>query len=761
MTNHRVLVIGAGGREHVLAWALARSTHVEKVYIAPGNAGTALVGENVPIGVDDIAGLVNFAKDNQIALTVVGPEAPLAAGLVDAFQFAGLKIFGPNKAAAQLEASKIFAKEFMDAVGIPTAEYASFDDIQAARQFLRVFGRPVVVKADGLAAGKGVMVCETLEEAEVALVQCMEQKAFGAAGAQVVIEEQLEGREISVLVFTDGKTIVPMPLARDHKRIDDGDEGPNTGGMGAFAPATDISADLLDEILETVLEPAIEGMAERGTPYRGVLYAGLMITPLGPRVLEFNCRFGDPETQVILPLLQTDFFEVCMACVEEKLDSLTVEWSDEACVAVVLAAKGYPEAYPKGMVIQGLDNINHHDDVIVFHAGTTVQNGQVVTSGGRVLAVTALGQNLEDALQKAYGAIPTIYFDHLHYRRDIGKTVAFKNAYAQAGVDIAAGQRAVALMQDAIKATFTPQVLSSVGSFGGLFDVDFLKELARPILVASTDGVGTKTKVAAKLGRWDTIGQDLVNHCINDILVQGARPLFFLDYVASSRLNPETMATVVQGMAKACQEAGCALIGGETAEMPGVYKKGEIDVVGTIVGVVDGPALLTGEGILSGDVILALPSSGLHTNGFSLARSILKKQDWETVHPRLGSSIGEALLAVHRSYLQPIQMLRTQGIEIRGLAHITGGGVIDNLPRILPQGLGATIERGTWTILPIFSLIQALGDVDEREMYHVFNMGLGMLVIVSPSQAEEAQAILGAEVKAVGRIVDGQGVSIQ
>jgi len=327
--------------------------------------------------------------------------------------------------------------------------------------------------------------------------------------------------------------------------------------------------------------------------------------------------------------------------------------------------------------------------------------------------------------------------------------------YASAGVDIAAGTRATEMMADAVRSTYGREVLAGLGAFGGLFDASALKEMDSPVLVASTDGVGTKTKVAARMNRWGTIGQDLVNHCINDILVQGARPLFFLDYVASSKLNPEQIATVVSGVAKACREAGCALLGGETAEMPGVYVEGEFDLAGTIIGVVERNQIIDGSRIQVGDAIIGLPSTGLHTNGYSLARRIVESLDWENQHPDLNQSIGDALLAVHRSYLKPIQQLWNKEIDIRGLAHITGGGFVDNLPRILPENTAATIQRGKWPELPIFSLIQQNGQVEDSEMFHVFNMGIGMLVIVPAEQIQQTLTALPNDSYHIGEIVAG------
>jgi len=437
MPQHNVLVIGSGGREHALAWALSRSPQVGQVYVAPGNAGTQwpaaetaaglrprAASQKVDISTDDFPALIAFAREQDIALTVVGPEAPLAAGIVDAFGQAGLPVFGPTQAAAQLEASKAFSKDFMRAQGIPTADYGVFADYDAARDFGAGAGGPLVVKADGLAAGKGVLVCDTAAEAIAALDQIMRARAFGAAGDRVVIEERLSGREISVLAFCDGKSVVTMPVARDHKRALDGDRGLNTGGMGAFAPTADVSPALVAEVVRTVLQPAVDGMAARGTPYVGVLYAGLMLTAQGPRVLEFNCRLGDPEAQVILPLLAADLYAILCACIGGRLAQADLRWSSQTCATVVLAAPGYPESYPRGLPITGLETLAQSEDVIAFHAGTACHDGQIVTAGGRVLAITAVGDNLDDALNRAYAGVAQVQFEGMHYRRDIGRTGA-------------------------------------------------------------------------------------------------------------------------------------------------------------------------------------------------------------------------------------------------------------------------------------------------------------------------------------------------
>jgi phosphoribosylamine--glycine ligase len=434
MAGLRILVIGGGGREHALAWALARSPNVAQVFVAPGNAGTtweAATGrapaESVSIADGDLPRLIALAQDRRIDLTVVGPEAPLATGIVDMFGQRGLPIFGPSRAAAKLEASKVFAKSFMRECNIPTADFEVFDDYEAARYYVEQQRHPLVIKADGLAAGKGVVVCDGPEEAERALWRMLIEREFGGAGATVLVEQRLSGREVSVLAFSDGRSVALMPPARDHKRVDDGDRGPNTGGMGAYAPANDLDAPQLDSIRRTILEPAVAGMAARGTPYIGVLYAGLMLTTDGPQVLEFNCRFGDPETQVLLPLLETPLDEVLLACIDGRLDPIEPCWRSGACAAVVLASPGYPGAYPKGLPIQGLSEVAAEfapDELVVFHAGTAGPPERPVTFGGRVLAVSGLGETLAEALARAYAGVRRIHFEGMHYRRDIGTSAS-------------------------------------------------------------------------------------------------------------------------------------------------------------------------------------------------------------------------------------------------------------------------------------------------------------------------------------------------
>ena len=419
----KVCVIGNGGREHALAWRLSISPSVTKVYAIPGSAAMSDCAELVGIDWQQSDHLITFLKDNQVDLVVVGPEAPLVAGLADTLNKAGIPVFGPSKAAAQLEGSKVFAKDLMKKYNIPTAAYGVFHKVDEAKEFISQTGAPIVVKADGLAAGKGVVVAMTIDEANAAVEDMLSGNRFGEAGSTVVIEEFMEGEEASLLAFVDGKTVVPMIASQDHKRIFDGDKGPNTGGMGTYAPAPVLTDALRDEAMKTILEPMVAAMENEGMPYVGCLYAGLMITPQGPKVVEFNARFGDPETQVVLPLLDSDLGQIMMACATGTLTADMVKWKDSSAACVILASKGYPETSSKGDVIHG--DIKQHDTTIVFHSGTKLIGDEYVTNGGRVLGVVGLGKDLRTALDRAYGRIEHIDFEGMQYRTDIGAK-AFK-----------------------------------------------------------------------------------------------------------------------------------------------------------------------------------------------------------------------------------------------------------------------------------------------------------------------------------------------
>jgi phosphoribosylamine--glycine ligase len=416
----KVLVVGSGGREHALIWKLAQSPEVTALYAAPGNAGMAAQARLIDIPVTDISALADFTQSEGIGLTVVGPELPLTLGIVDQFQERGLVIFGATQRAAQLEGSKVFAKDLMEKYGIPTASFAIFTAAKDALQYLESVGTPIVVKADGLAAGKGVIVCQTESEARSAISSIMEERIFGEAGSQLILEECLSGEEVSYLALTDGEAILPLASSQDHKRVFDGDQGPNTGGMGAYSPAPIVTPEMEAKILKQVIRPTISAMADEGRAYKGVLYAGLMIQDGQPRVLEFNARFGDPETQPLLMRMESDLLPLLQATIEGTLAKESIRWREEAAVCVVMASGGYPDSYEKGKPIEGLDRVGQMKDVMAFHAGTALKEGKIVTSGGRVLGVTALGKGIKQAIDRAYQAVDQIHWEGVHYRKDIG-----------------------------------------------------------------------------------------------------------------------------------------------------------------------------------------------------------------------------------------------------------------------------------------------------------------------------------------------------
>lgn len=780
----KVLLIGSGGREHAIALKLSESPMLETLFIAPGNAGTESAGRNVAIAVTDIDGLVDFAANEAVDLVVVGPELPLSLGLADELaarsKSSGREIpcFGPTRAAAMLESSKIFSKSLMTRLGIPTAAYGSFSDFKRAVDFVEAANAPIVIKASGLAAGKGVFLPESRREAIGVLHDLMSGKHCGEAGNEIIIEERLEGEEVSIMAFCDGTRIALMPSSQDHKRLLDGDLGPNTGGMGAYAPAPACPPELAEEYARLAIEPVVADLAARGTPFRGVVYAGIMMTSDGPRVLEYNCRFGDPEAQALLPLFDGDLAATMQACAKGDLRAAAPAWKPGAAVCIVMAGDGYPDA-PRGSSPQDgatLTGLETDGRALVLHASTRRDGDRIVAGPGRVLGVTAYGADLKGALAAAYGKVEAIGFPGARFRRDIGERglaelariakvvkkvqsskgaapAAKQSAYAGSGVDIDAGNQAVKLMSRAVKETYTDAVLAGIGSFGGLYDAAGLKSMKAPVLVASTDGVGTKVKLAAASGSYASIGMDIVNHCIDDILVQGARPLMFLDYFASSKLEPAMVAEAVGGMAAACKSSGCALIGGETAEMPGVYQRGEFDIAGTIIGVVERGSMLPASNVGPGDVLVGFRSDSPHTNGYSLIRKVFEGVDPATVYPELGKPLGQVLLVPHRSYLPLLwPILSGRPGLIKALAHITGGGFMENIPRILPAGIEAVIRRGSWPVPPLYGLLQKAGSIDPDEMYRVFNMGIGMVAVVDRTEADELLSAAGEPCWKIGEL---------
>ena len=507
----------------------------------------------------------------------------------------------------------------------------------------------------------------------------------------------MHGPECSLLALCDGRIARALPLAQDHKRIGEGDTGPNTGGMGAYAPAPVPYP--VDELVATFIQPVLDHFAAAGTPYVGVLYAGLMLTADGPRLVEYNVRFGDPEAQAVLPLLRSDLAALALAATEGRLADVALDIVDGAACTVVAASAGYPDTPVVGKPVLMTPGIaerswdSEESRALVFPAG--MADG--VTTGGRVLAVTGLGPDLAAARAAAYEAMAGIRFDGMQVRRDIGWRApgATLRSYAAAGVDIDAGTRAVDQIRLAVERTHGAEVVQGVGGFGGVFSAKAIAAMDDPVLVASTDGVGTKVELAARAGRLRGVGHDIVNHCVNDVLVQAARPLFFLDYFAAARLDPDVVAEVVAGMAEACEAAGCPLLGGETAEMPGVYTPGSFDVAGTLVGVAERSALLPRPDVAAGDVLVGVASSGPHTNGYSLLRRLFEWIPLDVTPAGLDRPLGDALLEPHRSYLRVLEPVLATG-RVKALAHVTGGGLVENVPRVLPPAStpGSSSRRG-------------------------------------------------------------------
>jgi len=769
----KVLLIGSGGREHAIAWKLAQSSQVEMVYVAPGNGGTQKSEKlfNVPISAapSSFEGLGRFAQGNHVDLVVVGPEQPLVDGITEYFKKIGIPCFGPSSKAAQIEASKSFSKDFMKRHNIPTADYKIFREFSEALQYVET-SEPsrLVIKAAGLAAGKGVILPESLQQAKDTVRDIMVNKEFGPAGDDLVIEERLVGPELSVFAFSDGYTVTPLPPAQDHKRVGEGDTGPNTGGMGAFCPSPLSNDNLLKEIKTRVLQPTIDGMRREGKPFVGLLYAGILLDHVkGVQVLEYNCRFGDPETQAVLLLLETDLYDIMQSCVEGHLDSIEIKTKKNVHAAnVVVASGGYPGAYQKEKTIQGLENVP--ENVTVFHAGTVLDaHGAVVTAGGRVLNVSATGASLQEALDTVYSALPGISFEGSFYRKDIGRTSAAVQkkgvTYKDAGVDIDSGNNLVDLIKPITKETKRLGCDAVIGGFGGLFD---LKPLGYkdPILVSGTDGVGTKLIIAQTMGIHDTIGIDLVAMSVNDVLAHGAEPLFFLDYFATGKLDVNAAAQVVRGIGEGCKQSNCALIGGETAEMPGLYAPGEYDLAGFAVAVVERDQMLP-RAVGAGDVMIGLTSSGIHSNGYSLVRHIATKVCSLTYNDEApfapGKKLGEVLLTPTKIYVKPVLAAIKAHSGVKAVAHITGGGFTDNIPRVFNKAdVTGHVTLGSWPFPPLFRWLKEAGNISDEEILRTFNCGVGLVMVVTSSEVDDVLRTLennGEKGYVIGKLEDRNG----
>nr|XP_039266987.1 trifunctional purine biosynthetic protein adenosine-3-like [Styela clava] len=755
----RILIIGSGGREHALAWKLSQSPLVKSVLVSPGNGGTdnnivenemsehakkyQKVTNVIDVPSDNYESLSLWCKLNEISLVVVGPEVPLADGICDVLAKNGVRCFGPTSSAAALEASKEYAKEFMVRNGIPTAQFKSFKDADSAIAHINTANYDaLVVKASGLAAGKGVVVCETATEACKAVKDIFEQNLFGSSGDTLVVEERLYGEEFSLLCFTDGDTIAVMPPIQDHKQVYDGDKGPNTGGMGAYGPCPQIDHKVVEYITNHVLQVAVDGMKNEGKKYVGVLYAGIMLTKDGAKVLEFNCRFGDPECQVLMSLLDSDLYEIFTQCCKGSLNSSHICWKNTKSVCIVLASSGYPGAYEKGKVITGIGAGNQNPNLKVFEAGTKLDSdGNKITSGGRVLSVCSTASNLEDATRIALAGAEVIKFEGSFYRKDIGwKGLEYiknqpKLTYASCGVSVSNGDAFVHGISSIASSTARKGCTAVLGGFGALFDLA-AAGYSNPVLVSGTDGVGTKLLLAQGSGRHSTIGQDLVAMCVNDVLTHNAEPLFFLDYLSCGKLKSKIATEVVHGISEACKLAGCGLIGGETAEMPGMYANGEYDLAGFAVGAYDKklhtPLPRLNE-ISEGDVIVGISSNGLHSNGFSLVREVVKISGCnlsESAPFDNNCNLLDCLLAPTAIYTSLLPVLRS-GNFVKALAHITGGGINGNLARVIPNGMCAIICAKQWEIQPVFGWLSKVGDIDSQEMLKTFNCGLGMCMVIA------------------------------
>lgn len=787
----RVLILGSGGREHAIANHFLRSPRVEHVFCAPGNGGTASLGPKCtnidsPKASGDFSQITAWAVQNDINLCFPGPEQPLVDGVELAFRKVGIPVFGPSPVAAQMEGSKTFAKAFMHKYNIPTAAFQSFDatQVQECLAYIQELGgaQHVVLKASGLAAGKGVLLPESDQEARVGVEDILVNKVFGDAGSSLLIEQRLVGPELSVLAFSDGYTITALPGCQDHKRIGEGDTGPNTGGMGAYTPAPEgLVDDLPARIRKEVLVPTIDGMRAEGYPFVGMLFVGLMLTADGPKVLEYNVRFGDPETEAVLELLdesQTSLADIVLACVQRRLDSVKPVVRNQHAVSIVLASQGYPGKYPTGVPIT-IGPVPQN--VTVYHAGTKIDaTGTLVTAGGRVIAVSAFGNTLQEAVELAYKGVDAVQFEGKTFRRDIahralkpaaGKSTGVGLTYAAAGVDIDAGNSLVEAIKPLAKSTRRPGCDASLGGFGGTFDLKAIG-MRDPVLVSGTDGVGTKLRVALDMGKHDTVGIDLVAMSVNDLLVQGAAPLYFLDYFACSKLSVPVATSVISGIAEGCRQAKCGLIGGETAEMPGMYDGDDYDLAGFAVGAVEREALLPLlDQLKAGDVLVGLHSSGVHSNGFSLVRKILARSGLSLSAPCPWSAekdssvpaatLGDALIAPTRIYVEALTPLFAEPHGLLALSHITGGGFTENIPRILSPGKGVEIDLASWQRPALFDWLQATGNVEPEEMARTFNNGIGMVLIVQEAQKERILSLLsqaGERPVVMGRVIDGEGV---
>ncbi|NWI44911.1 PUR2 protein, partial [Picathartes gymnocephalus] len=766
----RVLVIGSGGREHALAWKLAQSPQVKHVFVAPGNAGTADNGKisNSAVLVSNHTIVTQFCKDHNIGLVLVGPEALLAAGMADALRAAGVRCFGPCAQAAQLASNSGSSKAFLDRHGMPTARWRAFSTPQEACRFISSTDFPAhVVRARGPAARKEVTIAASKEEACRAVQEIMQDRMFGE---MVVVEELLQGEELSCSCFTDGVTVASMPPAQPHKRLLDGDQGPTTAGMGAYCPVPQVPEALLEQIKGAILQQIVDSMRQEGAAYVGVLQTGLMLTKEGVKILNFKCQFGDPQCQVILPLLRNDFYEVIQATIDGKLCSCMPAWSENTtAVCVVMASPGYPGDSDKGMEVTGLLQAKELG-LQVFHGGTALKGGRVVTSGGRVLSVTAVKQDLMEALGEANRGVATIHFQGATFRRDIGhrglrllrqplyvSTALARGAQPRCSfLPLTSGppcRKGHCSCQHVLPSPQGPEG----GAFAAFFDLK-ASGYHDPILVSQTKGLGPKLQVAQVCKRHDTIGQDLVALCVNDLLAQGAEPLFFLSHLACGKLDTEVLETIKEGIAEACRSAGCAFLGGEVTEVAAPCPSGHCELAGFAVGAVErGQRLLRLQRAEEGDVLLGLGSPGIHGRAFGVVRKILLTSSLHCSSPAPGScgdgTLGDVLLAPGKMFSPALLPVLRSG-HVKGFAP-TAEGLLGGISRVLPEHISAVLDALSWKIPEIFCWLYKEGNLSAEEMAQTFPCGIGAVLVVQKDLAQHVLQDIQRQQEAwlIGRVV--------
>ncbi|XP_032535955.1 trifunctional purine biosynthetic protein adenosine-3-like isoform X4 [Chiroxiphia lanceolata] len=760
----RVLVIGSGGREHALAWKLAQSPHVKHVFVAPGNAGTADNGKisNSAVLVSNHTIVTQFCKDHNIGLVLVGEESLLAAGIVDDLRAAGVRCFGPSAKAARLASNSSLTKAFLDRHGIPTARWKAFSSAQEACRFIISTDFPArVVRARGPAARKEVTITASKEEACRAAQEIMQDRMFGE---MVVIEELLQGEELSCSCFTDGVTVAPMPPAQAHKRLLDGDQGPNTGGMGAYCPVPQVPEVLLEQIRGAILQHVVDSMRQEGTAYVGVLQTSLMLTKEGVKILNFKCQFGDPQCQVTLPLLKNDFYEVIQATIDGKLCSFMPAWSESStAVCVVMASAGYPGDCDRGMEVTGLLQAKALG-LQVFHGGTALRDGRVVTSGGRVLSITAVREDLLEALGEANRGVATIHFQGATYRRDVGQRglrllqQPLALMFKERRVEASARDVLFHLPQTSVVSGTRAGSRPELGGFAGFFDLK-TSGYEDPILVCQTKGLGAKLQMAQACRRHTTLGQDLVALCVNALLAHGAEPLFFLSYFACGKLDAEVTETIQEGIAEACRSAGCAFLGQALSQLPGACSAGDSDLAGFVVGAVErGQVPLGLQRAEEGDVLLGLACPGIHGRGFGAVRKVLLVSSLHCSSPAPGScgdtTLGEALLSPARLYSPALLPVLRSG-HVKAFAPIAEEGLLGGISRVLPEHVSAVLDALSWKIPEIFCWLYKEGNLSAEEMAQTFPCGLGAVLVV---QQDLAQHVLGAirrreEAWLIGKVV--------